>query len=119
MYVLMKSQGVHIEPWRQDVRVGAVLDGDKVYLSVAAKEPWSGRLVFDKPRHKVNFHLPLDYPRINQMSEWFTVEDEKSYEVRDSADGNASDHSGREMAAGLNVDLKADQEKRFIVSLKK
>ncbi len=119
MYVLMKSQGVRAEPWRQDVRVGAIRDGEKVFLSVVTKEPWSGRLIFDKPRHRVNLHLPLDYPRINQFSEWYTVEDEKSYEVRDSDGGTVNEHSGREMASGLNVDLKANQEKRFIVSLKK
>ena len=73
MYALLKTQGCRIEPWRSDVRVGAVRDGDRLYLSLTAEQAWSGKLVFDRPRHKTLMHLPLDYPRINQFPEWFTL----------------------------------------------
>jgi len=36
---------------------------------------------FDIPRHRAYFHMPLDYPRINQFPEWFTVDPEKTYQV--------------------------------------
>jgi hypothetical protein len=81
MYCLWKSQGVSAHPWREDVRVGAVRDGDGVAISVSADTPWSGRLVFDRPRAQENLRLPVDWPRINQFPEWFTVRAERSYDV--------------------------------------
>jgi len=72
MYALWKTQGLTVQPWRTDVRLGAVQHGDGLCVSLIAGEPWSGKLVFDKPRHKLQMHLPIDYPRINQFPEWFT-----------------------------------------------
>ena len=46
--------------------------------------PWSGRLHFDRKRHREYLHLPFDYPRINQFPEWFTVESGSSYEVQET-----------------------------------
>ena len=82
MYCLWKSQGVSAHPWREDLRLGAVRDGDGIAISVSADTPWSGRLVFDRPRSKENLRLPIDWPRINQFPEWFTVDADGSYEVR-------------------------------------
>lgn len=73
MYALLKTQGCRIEPWREDVKIGAVRDGDALYLSLSAERDWSGKLVFDRPRHRSIMQLPLDYPRINQFPEWFTL----------------------------------------------
>jgi hypothetical protein len=81
MYCLWKSQGISAHPWREDLRVGAVRDGDGVAISVSADKAWSGRLVFDRPRAQENLRLPIDWPRINQFPEWFTVQAERSYDV--------------------------------------
>ncbi|MEX1048023.1 MAG: hypothetical protein WED15_00740 [Akkermansiaceae bacterium] len=77
MYALMKTQGCRLEPWRSDLRIGAVRDGEKLYLHLSAEKPWTGRLVFDRPRHKTIMRLPVDYPRINQFPEWFTLPPDK------------------------------------------
>lgn len=106
MYALWKTQGATVRPWRADVRLGAVRDGDAVCLILAADEPWSGRVLFDKPRHKVNMHLPLDYPRINQFPEWFTTDAARRYTVRDLAAGTEKTFSGADLQAGLPVDVK-------------
>jgi len=81
MYCLWKTQGVIFQPWRQDVALGAVLDGDKLTIAVTAQKPWTGVLYFDTPRFKNNMHLPLDWPRINQFPEWFTIGADKEYRV--------------------------------------
>jgi hypothetical protein len=81
MYALWRTQGLHVEPWRGDMRVGAARDGDRMLISLSADELWTGRLIFDRPRHKDHMHLPLDYPRINQFPEWFTVDASRSYVV--------------------------------------
>ena len=46
----------------------------ELFIAVWAHQPWTGRLVFDHARHRTNMKLPMDYPRINQFPEWYTVE---------------------------------------------
>jgi hypothetical protein len=76
MYALLKTQGCRLEPGRPDLFIGAVRDGDALYLNMSAEKPWNGRLLFDRPRHKTVMRLPVDYPRINQFPEWFTLRPE-------------------------------------------
>ena len=52
MYALWKQQGVTIQPWREDVRLGAVLEDNVLQLQLTTDQPWTGRLVFDPPRHR-------------------------------------------------------------------
>lgn len=115
MYALMKTQGVHAEPWRADVRLGAVRDGEGIALSLAADQPWSGRIIFDTPRHKTNMRLPLDYPRINQFPEWFTVEAGKKYEVLDVKSRQSEVQSSEKLLEGKPISLKAGEEMRIRV----
>ncbi len=83
MVALWKTQGAAAAPWRDDLRLGAVRGADGgLFVSLSADWPWSGTLRFDRPRHKAVMHLPLDYPRINQFPEWFTVDPLAKYEVR-------------------------------------
>ncbi len=82
MYALWKTQGIAAAPWRDDVKIGAVRDEDgTVHVSVTPEYVWHGALRFDRKRHEEYFHMPLDYPRINQFPEWFTVEPARRYEV--------------------------------------
>ena len=104
MYALWKTQGCRVEPWRADVRVGAVRDGEKLLVSLAADKEWTGKLVFDRPRHKTNMHLPFDYTRINQFPEWFTVKAGNSYTVGDHT------YSGEDLAAGIPITLQPGKE---------
>ncbi len=101
MYALWKTQGILVRPWRADVRFGAARDGDAVCLVVLADKPWSGRVVFDKPRHKENMHLPLDYPRINQFPEWFVAEPGAAYSLTDYGLGKTADVAAEALAAGI------------------
>jgi dienelactone hydrolase len=83
MYALWKTQGVTVEPWRPDLRFGAVQNGasGKLFLLVTAEKQWDGLVRFDQPRHRVHMRLPLDYARINQFPEWFTVKPGVTYPV--------------------------------------
>jgi len=83
MWALAKTQGITASPWRDDLRLGAVrLPGGSVQVFLAADWPWSGKLRFDRTRHRDQMYLPLDYPRINQFPEWFTVSAVQKYEVK-------------------------------------
>jgi hypothetical protein len=116
MYALWKTQGLTIEPWRADVRFGAAREGADLCISVVADQPWKGRLIFDKQRHKLNMHLPLDYPRINQFPEWFTAQAGTRYEV--TAGEAAVARDGAELIAGLRLHLTPGRESRIRVAEK-
>jgi hypothetical protein len=103
MYALWKTQGLTIRPWRPDVRFGAVRKDDVLYVAISAEKPWSGTVLLDIPRHKMNLKLPLDYPRINQFPEWFTVEADRQYSV--SIGEETVTHAGRKLAEGLPVSI--------------
>ncbi|MBX3178846.1 MAG: hypothetical protein KF886_15940 [Candidatus Hydrogenedentes bacterium] len=98
MWALWKTQGCYLEPWRNDLRIGAVPDENGgLYLAVSADWPWEGTIRFDIPRHSEYFEMPDDYPRLNQFPEWFTVAEDAQYTV----DGAAT--TGAELRAGLPV----------------
>ena len=117
MYALMKQQGVTVQPWRGDLRLGAVEEDGVLTLLLAADEPWTGRLVFDQPRHRTVMGMPADYPRINQFPEWFTVEEKGGYSVRTEG-AEAREMNGKELREGLEVRLKAGEERRILVERK-
>lgn len=82
MWALWKTAGATFSPWREDLSAGAVLDETgTLHLSLACDWPWKGTLHVDRPRHQVNFHLPFDYPRLNQFPEWFVAGPDAFYQV--------------------------------------
>ena len=115
MYALWRTQGITIAPWRADVRFGAAREGGNLYISVVPDKPWQGRLIFDKQRHKLNMHLPLDYPRINQFPEWFTAQAGNRYEVSSATNNDKRVCDGKELIEGIPVSLKAGEELRLVV----
>ena len=115
MYALWKSQGITLHPWREDVRLGAERKGDALCISLYSREPWKGRLVFDKARHRLHLRLPMDYPRINQFPEWFVAVEGRSYTLEDAA-GAKSTLSGRQLQEGLPLELKGGAETRLVVA---
>jgi len=106
MYCLWKTQGVTIQPWRQDVVLGADLDGDVLKIAIKADEPWQGRLIFDVPRHKTIMHMPVDWPRINQFPEWWTVKADKDYTVHEPTSQSPKTYTGQQLHEGIPIDLQ-------------
>jgi len=51
-------------------------------------------------------HLPLDWPRINQFPEYFTVEKEKIYNISSSKAAKDKVISGIELQDGLTIRIK-------------
>lgn len=108
MYALWKTQGVTVQPWREDLRFGAARSDGRLWLWVQSAQPWKGRLRFDSARHATVMKLPLDYPRINQFPEWFVAERDRNYKVRMYP---AGEHScqGEELLAGIPLDLRGGE----------
>jgi hypothetical protein len=108
MYNLWKSKGVSIQPWREDVLVGAVQSGDSLIISLKSAQPWEGKLYFDRSRSKANMKLPLDWPRINQFPEWFVADPEKSYKKVDYTAEEVRDLAGSDLMNGLDVRINGE-----------
>ena len=117
LWALMKQQGVTIQPWRADVKLGAVTTKQGIKLLISAQKPWTGKLIFDTPRHKTVMHMPEDYPRINQFPEWFTVEAKTSYTVN-SENLPTKTRDGKALQSGLTVKLHAGQTLKMTVQAK-
>jgi len=84
MYNLWKTQGTYAKPWQKELVLGALTQAQTLHLFLQTEIPWKGRVYVDEPRHQAYFNLALDYPRINQFPEWWTVNDDELYKVTDS-----------------------------------
>ena len=115
MYALWKSQGTSIQPWRQDVKLGAVEQDGELYVTVSAEKEWNGKLIFDEARHKTILNLPLDWPRINQFPEWFTVDTETLYVLDPSSGIKPGSFTGKQLQDGIEFSLKTGEEKRLVI----
>jgi hypothetical protein len=107
LYGLWQTQGTRVEPWVPSVALGAAQDGGCLQVHLHADQAWSGRLLFDAPRHAQYLGLSEDYPRLNQWPEWWTADPGRQYTVT-QADGAQASASGEDLAAGLPLSLAAD-----------
>ena len=108
MYCLWKTKGLTIRPWRDDVVFGANQEGDVLKIYINSNRMWRGKLLFDTQRHKTNMKLPLDWPRINQFPEWFTVDQNKRYLVQDLTSNTRKSYTAQQMADGIDISIKTD-----------
>jgi len=112
LYAQYKTLGLMLDPWQESVRVGAAFDHDRetLYVYLTSQEDWQGELHFDTPRHRTIWHLPIEYPRLNQLPEWYVVEPESVYLVTNLDTGETHLYSGQELAEGLSVVLGGSQD---------
>ena len=115
MYCLWKTKGLTIRPWREDVVFGAVQEPDVLKITLRAEKDWTGKLIFDAPRHKTVMRMPIDWPRINQFPEWFTAHAEKRCDLLDLTANTKKTIMGKDLAAGIDITLKAGSEKHILV----
>jgi len=115
MYCLWKSQGLTVDAWNENLLLGAELRNGLLYVSVSCETDWSGRIKFDSPKWRDKMHLPVDYARINQFQQWFTVEASNNYEINFIPSGREKKITGRELVNGLHISLKPGEEIFFTV----
>ncbi|MFW6290310.1 MAG: hypothetical protein ACOC0R_05015 [Mariniphaga sp.] len=116
MYSLWKTQGARILPWRRDVVLGAAKGENEICFVLTAENDWEGKLVFDSPRHKTILNLPIDYPRINQFPEWFTVDKNKEYTLMFSDKKQSRSYTGTQLLNGIPVNLGSGDQ--LIIAVK-
>ena len=102
-----------------DLKLGAApLDGG-IAVVLEADRPYEGKLEFDIPRHRLYLGFKKDWPRMNTVPEWYTVEpDATPYEVLDVAARTNKICTGRELHEGLPVRVAAGQPRQLMVRRK-
>lgn len=113
MWAMYNTGGTRLFPWRSDVRWGALWDESLLTLLATAEKPWSGRLFFDRPRHRDHMGLSLNYPRLNEWPEWWPVDSGALYRVE--MDGESRVLPGYRLIEGLPVGLRAGEPLRVTV----
>jgi hypothetical protein len=113
MYCLWKTKGTRVQPWREDVVFGAVEQDTGLLWCLTTDRDWSGTLVFDTSRHQTILKLPLDWPRINQFPEWFTVDAERQYAVEDLSSGAVGVYTGGQLQKGIALSVEAGTRKQI------
>ena len=117
-YAWLKTAGMRIQPWQEDLSLGASASGDTLFVSIQADSPYLGRLVFDTPRHREIYRFTEPYPVHHGFPEWFAVDGESDYAIRITGAGGSAIWSGVLLKPGLRVALKAG-ESRYIRIIKR
>ena len=60
--------------------------------------------------------LPIDWPRINQFPEWFTINPQKKYRVKNLSQKSAKNYKASELTNGLHIKLDPDITYRINVT---
>ena len=91
-----------MNPWREEVSLGAHRAGDRLYVSLEAPHAWDGKLHFDFARHPRVMNFDRNYVRLNEWPEWYVVDENTLYRVTD-ADGKERILLGSELINGIPV----------------
>nr|HPJ99349.1 hypothetical protein [Candidatus Hydrogenedentota bacterium] len=115
MHSLMHTRGVIARPWQQGLELGAAPRGEGLSLVVRSGEAYRGVLEFDLPRYRVYLGFQKDWPRMNTLPEWFTVEPERNYTVTWVDTGARAIYTGRQLHCGLAIAVEAGETLRLTV----
>lgn len=107
MAALYFTQGIVPRPWRHDLRLGSVRNGNGLTVALEADRDWQGHLLLDRPRHREYLRLPVHYPRLNEFPEWFTAETGKRYRVRPGK--GVHRWAGEELLRGIPATVRRGQ----------
>jgi len=117
IHTMLHTRNTIARPWQQGLELGAAPCGDGICLFLRSAEPYEGRLQFDIPRHRLTMGFARDWPRMNAVPEWFTVEPDEAhrYTVTDADAGTPRTVSGKLLSEGLPVRLTPGKPLRLIV----
>jgi hypothetical protein len=66
LWAMMKTQGSYLKSWQPGVELGAVRDGDNLFVTVRSAKAWSGKVCLDYKRHRRILNFRKNYTRLNQ-----------------------------------------------------
>jgi hypothetical protein len=117
IHTMLHTRNTIARPWQQGLQLGAAPCAGGICIFMKSDEPYQGRLQFDVPRHRLYVGFAQDWPRMNAVPEWFTVEPDEthSYRVDDVDGGTTQSVTGKSLSAGLPVRLEPGEPLRLIV----
>lgn len=114
-HALMHTRGLIARPWQQGLTLGASDTEHGLAVVMRSDTAWSGKLVFDIPRHRIYMGFKQNWPRMNIMPEWFTVELDQNYTVENPTKGSQQTYTGKQLHEGLSIALQADKEQLLLI----
>jgi hypothetical protein len=84
-----------------------------LFISLKSQDRWEGKIFFDQPRHKKYLKLPMDYARINQFPEWYTIKSEKQYEIKNLITNSTQKFYGFDLEKGFSIELDPNLEHKL------
>ena len=117
IHTMLHTRNTIARPWLRGLKLGAAPVGDGVCVYMQSDKPYEGKLQFDIPRHRIYMGFQQDWPRMNSVPEWFTVEPTatRKYEVRDIDARTTRVVSGKTLSEGLPVNIKPGKPLRLVV----
>ncbi len=118
IHTMLHTRNTIARPWQPGLELGAAPCGSGICVFMKSQEPYEGRLQFDVPRHRITMGFDQDWPRMNAVPEWFTVEPDESHEyhVENVEGGSARLVSGKSLSEGLPIRLEPGRTLRLVVS---
>ncbi len=117
IHTMLHTRNTLLRPWQQGLELGAAPLADGICIFIRSAQPYEGRLIFDVPRHRLFWKFTKDWPRLNSIPEWFTVEPEagQGYTVQNVDKGSTQVLAGKKLRDGLTVRLEPNRPLRLVV----
>ena len=118
IHTMLHTRNTIARPWQQGLQLGAAPVGDGICIYLNSEEPYEGKIMFDVPRHRLTMGFREDWPRMNAVPEWFTVEPDEAHVYRvHNIDVEATQNlTGAQLSKGLPVRIKPGNPQRLIVT---
>ncbi|MHB8899305.1 MAG: hypothetical protein ACYC6Y_11210 [Thermoguttaceae bacterium] len=118
IHTMLHTRNTIARPWQQGLELGAAPCGEGICVFVESEKAYQGRIQFDIPRHRTTMGFEQDWPRMNAVPEWFTVEpdDTHRYKVKDVDRGTVETLTGRALHEGLAVEIEPSRPLRLVVT---
>jgi hypothetical protein len=118
IHTMLHTRNVIARPWVQGLQLGAAPTGSGVCVFVKSEKAYDGKLQFDVPRHRITMGFEQDWPRMNAVPEWFTVDPDSShqYEVKVIDSGASQTVSGKSLGEGLPIHVEPGKPLRLVVT---
>jgi hypothetical protein len=118
MHALMHTRGLIARPWNIGMELGACPTANGLAVIIKTKKDFKGKIFFDIPRHKYYMGFEQDWPRMNTLPEWFTVEpdDTHFYMIENIDTKRTRIISGKSLSKGLPVHIAPGKTLRLKVT---
>ncbi len=117
IHTMLHTRNTIARPWQPGLQLGAAPVGDGICLFIRSEKPYQGRLQFDIPRHRLFMSFTQDWPRMNCVPEWFTVEPDSEHRYRVTiVDANTEETvTGKRLREGLPIRVAPGRPLRLVV----